>query len=114
MQCSMNLTRFMVPYAVVRRVLKVDQIIFCGLPKLPVGDGEACPIAVHHYLGGAVVLLAQVVACLSEVAHGQPACPNVAGTTHTMAFTFQSHKTFHCLENRGRKKFNLGSLYNES
>lgn len=64
-------------------------------------SGEARPISVHHNLGGAVVLLAQVVARLSEVAHGQPACPNVAGPTHTMAFTFQSQETFHCLDNRG-------------
>lgn len=95
----------MVPYAVVRRVLKVDQIILCGLPELAVGDGEACPIAVNHHLGGAVVLFAQVVARLSEVAHGQPACPNVAGPTHTMTFTFQSHETFHCLDNVGKKKY---------
>lgn len=104
----------MVPYAVVRRVLKVDQIIFCGLPELPVGDGEACSIAVHYHLCGAVVLFAQVVACLSEVTHGQPACPNVAGPTHTMAFTFQSHETFHCLDKGGKGKYlDLGGPYYE-
>lgn len=109
-QLSM-LTRFVVPYAVVRRVLKVYQIILCGLPEPPVGNGEACPIAVHHHLGGAVVLLAQVVARLSEVAHGQPARPNVAGPTHTMAFTFQSHETFHCLDKR--KYLDSGGAYYE-
>lgn len=114
MHCSTKLTGFMVPYAVIRRVLKVDQIVLCGLPELPVGDGEARPVAVHHHLSGAAVLLAQVVARLSEVAHGQPASPNVAGTTHAMAFTFQSHETFHCLDNVGKRKYlDLGGPYYE-
>lgn len=65
-----TLTRLMVPYTVVRRVFKIDKVIFGRPLKHPVGTSEAGSILVHHHLNGIVVLFAEIVTGLPEVCHG--------------------------------------------
>lgn len=86
------LTRLVVAYAVVRGILKVHQVVLGGSLELAQRLGEACAVLVHNDLHGAVVLLAQVVARLPEVRHGQPAGAHVTGATHSVALALQLHE----------------------
>lgn len=80
-----------VPDTVVWRILKIHEVIFRWLLKPLIGYSEASAILVHDYLDGPIVLPPEIVACFPEVSHGQPACPQSTGATHTMtlAFLFQ-------------------------
>lgn len=59
-----------VPDTVVRRVLKVHEIIFCGFLKALVSHSEASAILVHDDLNCPIVLPPEIIACFSEVGHG--------------------------------------------
>lgn len=91
------LTCWFVLKAVIRGVLKVDQVVLGGLPEDFVSYSEACPILIHRHLNGPIVFPPQVVTSLSKVWHGHPTCPQCARATHTMTFTLQLHESFHCL-----------------
>lgn len=86
-----------VPDTVVRRILKVHEVIFRGLLKAFVSHSEASAILVHDDLDGPVVLPPEIIACFSEVSHGQPARPQSAGATHTMALALLLQKALHSL-----------------
>lgn len=92
----------MVPYAVVRRVLQVHQVVLAGSFEVRVRRGEPGAVLVHGHLRGSVVALAKVVAGAPEVGHGQPAGPDAARSADAVAFTLQGEEAFHCLGREGR------------
>lgn len=93
----------MVPYAVVRRVLEVHEVILAGSFEVRVRGSEPSAVLVNGHLHGAVVPLAKVVSRAPEVGHGQPAGPNAARPADAMTFTLQSHEAFHRLAGRAGK-----------
>lgn len=86
-----KLTRLLVSYAVVWRVLEVDQVVLAGPFEVSLCGGEARAILVHGHLHRPVVVPPQVVACAAEVGQGQPAGPDTAGAAHAVTLTFQRH-----------------------
>lgn len=91
----------MVPYAVIRRVLQVHQVVLAGSFEVCVRGGEAGAVLVDGHLHGAVVPLAEVIAGAPEVGHGQPAGPDAARAADAVTLTLQSHETLHRLEGGG-------------
>lgn len=89
--CCAQGARLSVPDTVVWRVLKIHEVVFRWLLKSLVGYSEAGAVLVHDHLDGPVVLPPEIVACLPEVSHGQPARPQSTRATHamTLALLFQ-------------------------
>lgn len=67
-----------VPDTVVRRILKIHEVIFRRFLEPFVSHSETSAILVHDDLDGSIVLPPEIIACLPEVGHGQPACPQGA------------------------------------
>jgi len=86
-----------VPDAVVRRFLRVHQVVLAGPFEVRVRGGEPGAVPVDRHLHGAVVPLAQVVAGAPEVGHGEPAGPHAARAADAVALALQGHVALHRL-----------------
>lgn len=95
-----DFTWVLVPYAVVGRVLGVNQVVLAGTFEVSVRGREPGPVLVNGHLHGAVVPPAKVVPGPSEVRHGRPARPDAARAADAVTFALQRHEALHRLDRK--------------
>lgn len=65
--CSAQRTCRLVHQAVIRRILKVDKVLFCGFSEVLIGYCEASTILIHGDLDCPVVFPSEIVPCFSKI-----------------------------------------------